>query len=162
MRRLLCVLVMLSVPAIAFAQAQAQAPATPPAIDTFMSAADVTALIAKARTSRRPDQPNYIQPILQLAPYRANLEYRVAGLNAPAAVHERDAEMFYVIEGAGTLVTGGALRDGAIDGGKRQRVGQGDFVIVPENTPHWFGEIDGALVLMSIHVPRTGGSESGR
>jgi hypothetical protein len=25
--------------------------------------------------------------------------------------------------------------------------------MVPENTPHWFGEIDGALVMMSIHVP---------
>jgi hypothetical protein len=25
--------------------------------------------------------------------------------------------------------------------------------MVPEGVPHWFGEIDGALVLMSIHVP---------
>ena len=31
---------------------------------------------------------------------------------------------------------------------------------VPENTPHWFGEIDGTLVLMSLHVPRSSGSAS--
>ena len=25
--------------------------------------------------------------------------------------------------------------------------------MVPENTPHWFDEIDSTLVLMSIHLP---------
>ena len=34
-------------------------------------------------------------------------------------------------------------------------ISKGDFVIVPENTPHWFSKIDGTLVLMSLHVPRT-------
>jgi len=32
-------------------------------------------------------------------------------------------------------------------------IGKGDFIMVPEGTPHWFGEIDGALVLMSLHLP---------
>jgi hypothetical protein len=27
--------------------------------------------------------------------------------------------------------------------------------MVPEGTPHWFGEIDGALVLMSVHLPHS-------
>ena len=40
-----------------------------------------------------------------------------------------------------------------IDGGSRQRVSKGDYIMVPEGVPHWFGEIDGALVLMSIHLP---------
>ncbi len=33
-------------------------------------------------------------------------------------------------------------------------VAKGDFVIVPENTGHWFSEIKSTLVLMSVHVPR--------
>jgi mannose-6-phosphate isomerase-like protein (cupin superfamily) len=35
-----------------------------------------------------------------------------------------------------------------------RKIGPGDFVLVPEKTPHWFTQIDGALVLMSIHLPR--------
>jgi mannose-6-phosphate isomerase-like protein (cupin superfamily) len=142
----------------------AQAPATPPAPKLFAAAGDVTALIANAKKERKPDQANFAQPILQLAPYNANLEYRVAGPTANASVHEREAEMFFVIDGSGTLVTGGKLREerrtnpenlsgSGIDGGTRRRVAKGDYIMVPEGVPHWFGEIDGALVLMSIHVP---------
>ena len=149
-----------------FAQATA-AQAPPPKL--FGSAADVSGLIANAKKERKPDQANFAQPILQLAPYNANLEYRVAGINANASVHEREAEMFFVVEGSGTLVTGGTLHDqrrtnaenlsgSGIDGGTRRRVSKGDYIMVPANTPHWFGEIDGALVLMSIHLPHAAGA----
>jgi mannose-6-phosphate isomerase-like protein (cupin superfamily) len=156
------------VPALAFVltavSAFAQAPAAPTDPKLFAASADVAALIANAKKERKPDQPNFVQPILRLAPYNANLEYRVAGVNAPASVHEKEAEMFFVVEGSGTLVTGGKLKEerrtnpenlsgSGIDGGTRKRVAKGDFVMVPEGVPHWFGEIDGALVLMSIHLP---------
>jgi mannose-6-phosphate isomerase-like protein (cupin superfamily) len=138
---------------------------TPAAPVLFSSAGDVSALIAKAKAERRPDQANYVQPIVRLAPWSANLEYRVAGVNANASVHDNDAEMFYVIEGSGTVVTGGTLREErrtnpanlsgtAIDGGTRRRITKGDWVLVPAKTAHWFGEIDGALVLMSLHLPQ--------
>jgi mannose-6-phosphate isomerase-like protein (cupin superfamily) len=163
MRALVLGLVLTMCPPALFAQTPATQ--TPPPPKLFTSAGDLTAMIANAKKERKPDQANFVQPILQLAPYSANLEYRVAAVNANASVHEREAEMFFVVDGAGTLVTGGKLREerrtnaenlsgSGIDGGKRQRVAKGDFIMVPENTPHWFGEIDGALVLMSIHVPR--------
>jgi len=143
--------------------AQQAAPAAQ-ALKTFASSADVTALIAKAKATRKPDQANLIQPLLQLAPYTANLEYRAGVANA--AVHEKEAELFYVVDGAGTLVTGGKLTaesrtnaenlsGSGIEGGKAQRVSKGDFILVPENTPHWFSVIDGSLTLMSIHLPRS-------
>ena len=143
----------------------AQQPATPAAPKLFASGADVTALVARAKAERKPDQANFAQPILQLAPYNANLEYRVAGINANASIHEKEAEMFVVVEGAGTVVTGGKLVEerrtnpenlsgSGIEGGSRRRVAKGDYIMVPEGVPHWFGEIDGALVLMSIHLPR--------
>ena len=157
---------------VAWAQ-QAAAPNPAPALKVFTSSTDVAALVAKAKSERRADQANFAQPILQLAPYTANLEYRVAGLNANAAVHEREAELFYVVDGSGTLVTGGKLRNetrtnaenlqgSGIEGGTSRRVAKGDFLIVPENTPHWFGELDGALVLMSFHVPRAGNAGPAR
>src|SRR5256885_9931647 len=97
---------------LASAAALAQQPASQaPAPKLFAGSADVTSMIAKAKAERKPDQPNFVQPILQLAPYNANLEYRAAGVAAPASVHEREAEMFYVVEGSGTLVTGGTPRE---------------------------------------------------
>src|SRR5262249_55883895 len=143
------------------ASAMGQSPAA--AMKTFASSSDVAALIAKAKSERKQDQPLVAQPILRLAPYNANLEYRAAV--GPAAVHEKEAEMFYVIDGSATLMTGGKLVKEArtnaenltgtgIEGGSSQSIAKGDFVIVPENTPHWFSAINGTLVLMSIHVPR--------
>jgi len=149
------------------AQLPAQQPAKqekqPKATKLYASAADITAMMAKAKNERKADQANLIQGILNLAPYSANLEYRAAV--GPASVHEKEAEMFYVIDGSGTLVTGGKLvgetRNGdnlsgtAVDGGTIQNVGKGDFIMVPEKTPHWFSKINGTLVLMSIHLPRS-------
>jgi mannose-6-phosphate isomerase-like protein (cupin superfamily) len=130
---------------------------------TFTSSSEITALIARAKTQRKGDQPLVALPILRLAPYNANLEYRAAV--GPAAVHEKEAELFYVIDGSATMVTGGKLvkesrtnaenlTGTAIEGGTSQPVAKGDFIIVPENTPHWFSSINGTVVLMSLHVPR--------
>jgi mannose-6-phosphate isomerase-like protein (cupin superfamily) len=130
---------------------------------TFTSSADITALIAKAKSERKEGQPLVSERILQLTPYNANLEYRASV--GPAAVHEREAEIFYVIDGTATMVIGGKLVNEArtnpgnltgtaIEGGTSQKVAKGDFIIVPENTPHWFSAIDGTLVLMTLHVPR--------
>jgi mannose-6-phosphate isomerase-like protein (cupin superfamily) len=145
----------------------AQQPAPP--TKTFSSAADVAALLAKAKADHKDGQPTVVERILTLAPYGVNLEYRTAV--GPAAVHEKEAEMFYVLDGSATLVTGGKLinekRNNAenlggtgIEGGKSQAVAKGDVIIVPENTPHWFSAIDGAVVLMSVHVPRSGEPKS--
>jgi mannose-6-phosphate isomerase-like protein (cupin superfamily) len=141
--------------------ALAQAPPAPD-MKTYASSADVQALIANARKIHKAE-PTISQPILSLAPYRAALEYRTAV--GPAAVHEKEAEFFYVIEGSGVLVTGGKLKDekrqnptnlggAGIDGGQSRAVAKGDFIVVPEGTPHWYSDIKGELILMSLHVPR--------
>lgn len=130
---------------------------------TYTSAKEIVAMMAKAKNERKQDQANFIQGILRLAPYSANLEYR--GAVGPAATHRVEAELFYVIDGSGTLVTGGKLvgetqtnaenlTGTAIENGNTQNVAKGDFFIVPENTPHWFSKINGTLVLMSLHIPR--------
>jgi len=139
----------------------AQQPAAP-ATKTYTSAAEINALIAKAKSERKGDAPIVQENILRLDPYSAGLEYR--GAVGPAAIHEKEAEFFYVIDGSGTLVTGGRLteekRNGdnltgtGIEGGTPRTVGKGDFIVVPENTAHWFSKIDGTLVLMSLHVKR--------
>jgi mannose-6-phosphate isomerase-like protein (cupin superfamily) len=131
---------------------------------TYTSSAEIQQLQAKAKAARKENQPLVTERILSLAPYNANLEYRPAV--GPAAIHETEAEMFYVIDGSATLVTGGKLTEEkrtnaenltgtGIEGGSAQKVAKGDFIIVPEKTAHWFSQIDGSVTLMSIHVPRT-------
>lgn len=148
----------------AFARPQA-AQSTDDAIKTFASSADVKALIAKAKSEKKADQPLIAQHILQLAPYNVNLEYRTAV--GPAAVHEHEAEIFYVIDGSATMETGGKLvnekranaenlNGTGVEGGMSRPIAKGDFIVVPENTPHWFSKINGTLILMSLHVPRSG------
>jgi mannose-6-phosphate isomerase-like protein (cupin superfamily) len=156
---------------LAAVSALAQQSAAPAAPKLFAGSADVVAMMAKAKAERKPDQANFVQPIVQLAPYNANLEYRAAGVNAPASVHEREGEMFYVVDGSGTLVTGGKLREEkrtnaenltgtGIDGGMSRKLTKGDWVMVPEKTAHWFTQIDGTLVLMSIHLPHAPTTDS--
>jgi mannose-6-phosphate isomerase-like protein (cupin superfamily) len=150
--------------AVAAAQ-QPAAPVTIPvtAMKTFCSSAEVQSLISKAKSERKDGQPIVVERVVQLAPYMANLEYRASvGL---AAVHEKEAELMYVVDGSGTIVTGGTLANQtrtnptnltgtAIDGGTQQKIAKGDFIFIPENTPHWISAIDGTIILVSLHVPR--------
>jgi mannose-6-phosphate isomerase-like protein (cupin superfamily) len=142
----------------------AQRPAPP--TKTYASAADIAALLEKAKADHKEGQPTVIERIVTLAPYGANLEYRTGV--GPAAVHKKEAELFYVLDGSATLTTGGKLTGEkrtngenltgtGIEGGSSRHVSKGDVAIVPENTPHWFSSIDGAVVLMSLHVPRSSG-----
>src|SRR5262249_17233340 len=74
---------------------------------TFISKAQITALGDKAKADRKGDAPLVAEPILTLAPYRAQLEYRPG--TSPAAIHEKDAELMVVLQGQGNIVTGGKL-----------------------------------------------------
>lgn len=139
------------------AAASAQGP------NLFMSEKDIAALVEKAKADRKGDQPMVPEPILLLAPYKAQLEYRPA--TAPAAVHEKDAELMVVLSGAGTIVTGGHLVDekrvnannlvgASIADGASQAVVKGDMLIVPANSPHQVLPTGNApIVLMTMHVP---------
>ncbi len=139
---------------------RAAEPASP---QMFMSKPQIMGLIDKAKADRKGDAPMVAEPILSMAPYRAQLEYRPG--NAPAALHEKDAELMVVLQGTGNIVTGGRLVDekrnnannlggSSISGGNTQAVAVGDMLIVPANTPHQVIPTGGApIVLMTLHVP---------
>ena len=152
----------------ALAQPQVQAPVpttvTSVPINVFASSAEVQALIANARKMHPAGQPNFNQRLLSLAPYAANLEHRTT--TGPASTHEKDAELFYVVEGAATLITGGTLvgekrtnptnlSGTGIVGGESRPIAKGDVFIVPQNTPHQVKDPkDGEVILISLHIPR--------
>jgi len=138
--------------------AQAQQASVP----NFLSADEVRAAIAKAEHEIKPGQPTLSTPLIAAIGYTARLEYRQSV--GPAAIHEGDGELFYVLSGSGTFVVGGALLKGeprpggnlsgtGIAGGESRHIGPGDFFVVPAGVPHFFSAIDGKLVLISLHLP---------
>jgi mannose-6-phosphate isomerase-like protein (cupin superfamily) len=134
-----------------------------PPLNTFMSNKDILALVDKAKADREGDAPLVAEPILQLAPYKAQLEYRPG--TSPAAFHEKDAELMVVLDGTGNIVTDGKLVDekrvnannlsgSSITGGVTHAVVKGDMIIIPANTPHQVIPTGGApIVIMTMHVP---------
>jgi len=82
-------------------------------------------------------------------------------------VHDKIDEIYYVLEGGGTLVTGGTLVNGkeaasnpTIGPGWRgtgiqrgeTRITAGDLVFIPAGTPHMFSQIDGTIRYLTYRV----------
>ena len=145
----------LFVPMTALAQ-----PAAPPT-KLYASAADVQALIAQAKAEHKGG--NTAKLVVNDEGYPFQLEHRTG--TTPPSIHPTQAELIEVIEGSCTLITvgkmvglkpaaPGATTQGgtAIEGGTPRRIGKGDYIMVPANTPHQYTEVQG-LVMMTLHMP---------
>ena len=66
--------------------------------------------------------------------------------------HEREMDIFYILEGEATFLTGGEMlearevapgdwRGTGIEGGDIHALKQGDVIIVPAGLPHWFRDV---------------------
>lgn len=163
MKKLACGTIAILVALSASGHAQQPAPAAAPDMTKgmYMSAANAAAAVS-ATASKQGTTPNAVTRILQLAPYTVNIEHRLP-VTQSAAVHEKEAELFYVVDGSATLVTGGTLvsptRNGdnvtgtAIDGGTAQKMAKGDFMLIPQGVPHWITNIQGSFTPMTLHLP---------
>jgi len=80
-----------------------------------------------------------------------------------AEIHTLDTDIIYVLEGTATFVTGGTavdakeigpdeLRGTRIEGGVTRQLAKGEVIIVPNNTPHWFKEVNGQFLYYTIKV----------
>lgn len=129
----------------------------PTALPTFARSAEIDAMIVRARALAKPGQPVLLQPIHQFGSYTTYLEYRRGPW--PSAVHE-DVELFYVVKGSGSFILGGTEtgpgQGKGIEGGRRMKVHAGDFFFVPPGTVHQFPDVDGELVMISMHIPAPG------
>ena len=70
-----------------------------------------------------------------------------------AELHLADTDIFYVLQGRATFVTGGELvqphnvsateiRGTQLSGGEERRIGKGDVIAIPRGVPHWFKQVD--------------------
>lgn len=121
----------------------------------FASKADIAAAAAKAKAAMLPGRNIGNATVLAFGSYRGILDYRVGPV--PGAVHKDQNELFEVVEGSGTLTTGGTLEKGPqgdmVKGGTDRHVAAGDVFVVPAGVPHAFTRVDGHLVLVSLKMP---------
>lgn len=100
-------------------------------------------------------------PLLEVANYKIHASRREAP--GMAEVHTRDTDIIHVLQGQATFVIGGQVVDGrttatdeirgaSILGGTTYHIAPGDVVVVPQNTPHWFQEVDGPLLYYVVKV----------
>lgn len=100
-------------------------------------------------------------PLVEVAAYKIHASRRESA--GQAEVHVRDTDIIYVLEGTATLVTGGTVADGrstapdelrgsAIRGGESRQLANGDVVVVPNGTPHWFSEVQPPFLYYVVKV----------
>ena len=132
---------------------------------TYVTAADIQASLQK--TASAPVSDQQIRVVSVDGEYNVGLgvihRAKTTGSNAGGALdHHQITEVYHIIEGNATFLTGGkmdnpkeAAADSAlvkvltgptssgtgIQNGESRKVGPGDVIIIPPNTPHGFSEI---------------------
>ena len=85
---------------------------------------------------------------------------RMSGVLQYAVLHPYSVEIYRILEGSGTLVTGGLLNlpladspsddvvrtEHGVEGGLARKVRAGDVLVLQPGTPHWFSSIDGESI----------------
>ena len=80
-----------------------------------------------------------------------------------AEIHALDTDIFYVVEGSATFVTGGTavdprttapneMRGTSIEGGETRRLSKGDVLIMPKGVPHWFKAVEPPFLYYVVKV----------
>lgn len=105
---------------------------------TIVAAADVIKAMAQGGS------------FLETPDYRVGMARREGP--GDAEIHDIDTDVFYVFEGAATLVSGGEMveprtvgpnehRAASTRGGHSRTVAKGDIIVIPRGVPHWFNAV---------------------
>ena len=99
--------------------------------------------------------------------------HRAAKAKQTSISHSQVTEVYHIIEGAGTLVTGGEMleptpspADGntvkvlvgpstggtSIRGGQSRRVGPGDVIVIPPGVAHWFSAVESDMNYLVVRI----------
>jgi len=130
---------------------------------TYITADEIAATLKQSIANNVVDQP--IKATNVPGGHKASLALlRRTKPETTALVHDYVTEIYQIVEGAGTLVTGGTLEDpkendltrlnagmshtGVHRGGDTRRVRANDVIIVPAGTAHRFSELDGPITYL--------------
>ena len=145
----------------------------PPRAATDISLADVRAVIAKAPPDGIQDQQIRVVDMGKYNVAVGVLHRSAKPAQQGAIDHAQVTEVYHIIDGSGTFVTGGAIANArpvpadnvihttlvgpsttgaAILGGTSRHVGPGDVIIVPPGVAHWFSKVDSDMNYLVVRV----------
>jgi mannose-6-phosphate isomerase-like protein (cupin superfamily) len=144
----------------------AQSAAQVPASGTIITADEIAATRKASTANNVVDQP--IKASMVPGGHKASLALlRRTKAETSALIHDRVTEVYQIVEGAGTIVTGGTLENptdtdltrlnagpsqtGAHKGGESRHVGPKDVIIVPAGMPLRFSALDGAEIVYLVY-----------
>jgi mannose-6-phosphate isomerase-like protein (cupin superfamily) len=99
--------------------------------------------------------------------------HRAAKAKQTAISHAQVTEVYHIIEGAGTFVTGGEMVEPApspadgntvkvlvgpstggtsIRGGQSRKVGPGDVIVIPPGVAHWFSAVESDMNYLVVRI----------
>jgi mannose-6-phosphate isomerase-like protein (cupin superfamily) len=144
MRNVTCLAVALAGVIVMAMSGNAQTPGV-----SYFPAADVEASFAKGGTLTDSDR------------FRVMTATRTGG--GEAEQHANDIDIFHVLEGSATFITGGTLvgahetapgetRGSALEGGTSLTLKAGDVITIQAGVPHWFKVVDGHVRYFVVKV----------
>lgn len=145
-----------------------------PTAATDVTNADVLTILKMAQTDQQ-------LKVVDLGKYNVGVGILHRGKTGPGAStvdgvsglsHTQVTEVYYIISGSGTLVTGGTMTDpspepaegatvkvlvgptmrGRFQKGQSRTVGAGDIIIIPSGVPHGFSAIEDHVDYLAVRV----------
>src|SRR5256885_16143083 len=168
-RTLLVILAMLFVMAQAVTRSQS---GTPQRSAVDLTSADIRATIKNAPADAVMDQQIRV---VDIGAYNVAIGvlHRAAKAKQTGISNARVTEVYHIIEGAETFVTGGEMleatpspADGntvkvlvgpstggtSIRGGQSRRVGPGDVIVIPPGVAHWFSAVESDMNYLVVRI----------
>jgi mannose-6-phosphate isomerase-like protein (cupin superfamily) len=160
--------------AITLTIVQTGRPATrPPTSATDVTSADIRATIARAPADGILDQQIRVVDMGKYNVAVGVLHRSAKPAQQGAIDHAQVTEVYHIIEGSGTFVTGGTITNArpvaadnvittilvgpsksgtAIEGGQSRKVGPGDVIIIPPGVAHWFSHVESDMNYLVVRV----------
>jgi mannose-6-phosphate isomerase-like protein (cupin superfamily) len=122
---------------------------------TYMAEAE---LMTTLRSAEKTAPAMHTAPVQNADHYRINIVRRTTPQGAIA--HPDGTEVHHIIDGAGTLITGGSIvrptgggrgaAAASIEGGVSRHVAKGDVILIPAGTPHWYKDLEGTITYLEV------------
>ena len=98
-------------------------------------------------------------PLVPGEAYRVETDRRTA--NGNIEIHEKETDIFYIMDGGATIVVGGTAVDPRptrpgqmtakdIADGQTYNLKKGDVLVIPAGQPHWFKQVNGFINYLTV------------
>jgi len=132
--------------------ALAQAPGDSQTVIIQQAPTDHTVAIPKEQIEKyfKDMDTRKLQTLRMLEGGKYNVNVRRITNAETALVHPKTIDLWVILEGSGTLTTGGTIQNGKIVGGQSHTIKAGDVEFIPPTVAHGVSGVQGSLTWLNI------------